>query len=159
MRCPIESRETAELVEYSVRSLQPERTAVLARHVESCSACSEFVAGQRAVWLALDAWKAPAISADFDRELFRRIEQEPQTGWWDRWLGPLLLRPALPIAAAACLVVAVGLGLRWPVAVPVPQPQSVQVENLQPEQVEHALDDLEMLSDFTRPARTDAGEI
>jgi hypothetical protein len=33
------------------------------------------------------------------------------------------------------------------------------VETLQPEQVEHALDDLQMLGDFTRAARSDTDEL
>jgi hypothetical protein len=55
-------------------------------------------------------------------------------------------------------VVAVGLILERPDAPREPQPTS-QVQNLQPEQVENAFDDMKMLSDFTRAARTDAGEL
>jgi len=79
--------------------------------------------------------------------------------WWNRWLGSMLLRPGLPLAAAACLVVAVGLILERPGASPEPQLPAPQVQNLQPEQVENAFDDMKMLSDFTRAARTDAGEL
>ncbi len=133
----------------------------MADHLKACSACGEFVAQQRAVWRALDGWEAPAISADFDRRLFARLEEK--TGWWERWAIPLralVARRALPIGAAACLIVAAGLvSMRFPAMTPRPEMEAVKVENLQPEQVEHALDDLQMLSDFTGAARADAGEL
>lgn len=159
MKCPLESREETELLAYSQQKLDVSRAATLERHLESCSACRQFVAGQQAVWQLLDAWEAPAIASDFDRQLYGRIEQERNVTWWNRWLGPLLVRPGLPVAAAACLVVAVGLIVRRPAEKPGQQPQSAQVQNLQPDQVEHALDDMEMLSEFTRAARPDAGEL
>lgn len=158
MMCPIEIGEESELLAYSGHKLQSSRAAALERHLESCTACREFVEGQRAVWLALDAWQTPPVAVDFDRRLFRRMEQEP-AGWSNRWLRSLLLRPGLPLAAAACLVVAVGLILERPDAPPAPQLPASQVQNLQPEQVENAFDDMKMLSDFTRAARTDAGEL
>ena len=150
MMCPIEIGEESELLAYSGHKLELSRAAALERHLESCSACREFVEGQRAVWQALDAWQTPPVAGDFDRRLFRRMEQEP-AGWWNRWLGSMLLRPGLPLAAAACL--------ERPGAPPEPQLPSSQVQNLQPEQVENAFDDMKMLSDFTRAARTDAGEL
>jgi hypothetical protein len=42
---------------------------------------------------------------------------------------------------------------------PLPQGQAAQLQSLQPEQVEHVLDDMQMLSDFTKAARSDAGEL
>ncbi len=151
MKCPIRIGEETVLLAYSSCKLDPPRAAALERHLGSCPECRDFVARQQAVWQALDAWQAPAAAADFDRRLYRRIEQEPERGW-RQWV----LRPALPVAAAACLAIAVGLSLDRP---PAPQPVSPQVRNLEAEQVEHALDDMKMLSDFTRAARTDAGEL
>jgi len=158
MMCPIEIGEQSELLAYSGRKLELSRAVALERHLESCSACREFVEGQRAVWQALDAWQTPPVAGDFDGRLFRRMEKEPAV-WWNRWLGSMLLRPGLPLAAAACLMVAVGLILERPGAPPEPQLPASQVQNLQPEQVENAFDDMKMLSDFTRAARTDAGEL
>ena len=159
MTCPMETGEVAGLLAYSSRKLSPATTALLERHVGSCSACREFVAGQQGVWQALDGWEAPAIAVDFDRRLYQRIEQE--ASWLDRLmrpLRPLLLRKEMPIAAAACLVIAAGLIAERPGAV-MPSATSAQVETLQPEQVEHAFDDLQMLSEFSYAVRSDAGEI
>ena len=62
MKCPIETRENAELLlEYCARKLDPATTAVLERHIGICPACREFAAGQRALWDALDTWDATPV--------------------------------------------------------------------------------------------------
>ena len=103
MKCPIETQENAELLlSYSARRLNPESTAILEAHMELCLACQEFRDGQRALWEALDQWEARPVSADFDRRLYRRIEEQDRMGWWTRVFGsmrPMFLRPALPLAA------------------------------------------------------------
>ena len=120
-------------------------TAALEQHLEVCAACRELVAGQQAVWSALDEWQAPAASADFNRKLFARIEQE--VSLWDRLLQPfrpLWIRLTIPVAAAACVAIMVGLD-----AGSSPRPAAAgPVELAQPEQIEHALDDMQMLHDF-----------
>src|ERR1700752_4831934 len=112
MRCPIETQENAELLlSYSARRLNQETAAILEEHMELCPACREFRDGQRALWEALDQWDARPVSADFDRRLYRRIEEQEQMGWFARVFGPLrpmFLRPALPLAAMACLVLVAG---------------------------------------------------
>jgi hypothetical protein len=159
MICPMENGDHTELLAFSAGKLQEARSGEIREHLETCSACLEFVAGQGEVWRALDAWEPPAVTGDFDRRLYGRIEQEVR--WWDRYvhaLGPLLVRQWLPIAAAACLIVVAGLVSRQPADVP-PPAQAAQVESLQPEQVDHVLDDMQMLGDFTKAARSDAGEL
>ena len=150
MRCPIETQDSAELLlNYSARRLGPESTAILEAHMEICAACREFRDGQRAVWEALDRWEAQPVSADFDRRLYRRIEEQ-ESSWWRRVVAPLrpvLWRPAVPLAATACLVLLAGFisvgpeRVAPPVAVENPQIQEV-------EQVERALDDVDMLRQF-----------
>jgi len=112
MRCPIETQENAELLlSYSARRLNSESTAILEAHMLLCPACREFRDGQRALWEALDRWEARPVSPDFDRRLYRKIQEQEQLGWWARVFGPLrpmLLRPALPLAATACLVLVAG---------------------------------------------------
>ena len=56
-------------------------------HIASCPSCREFRDGQRALWEALDQWEARPISADFDRRLYRKIEEQEQLGWWARVFG------------------------------------------------------------------------
>ena len=161
MKCPIETRENAEvLLAYCSRKLDAESTAILERHMEICPACREFASGQRAVWEALDAWEAAPVTLDFDRRLYQRIDRE--VSWWNllvRPLRPALVRQGLPIAAAACLVVMAGMLLQYPAsAPPAAPPQSAQVETLQPDQVDHALDAMRMLGEFSYRVRGDAAD-
>jgi len=150
MNCPMESGGNAGyLLDYASGKLKAEARAQMEQHIAACPACREFAAGQQAVWQALEAWEPAAVSMDFDRRLYSRIEQ--QVSWWTRLTRPLnpLFRHAVPIGAAAGVIIMAGLLTIRPAATPVrPATQSAQVENLQPEQVEHALDDIEMLREF-----------
>jgi len=153
MKCPIGSHEQQELLlAYCAGERNTPDRAALEKHLEICAACRELVAGQRAVWSALDVWEAPAVSADFNRKLFARIEQE--VSWRDRLLRPfrpLWIRWTVPFAAAACLAIMVGIMLNRPPAVP----QFGPAEVAQPEQIEHALDDMQLLHDFNTAVRAD----
>jgi anti-sigma factor RsiW len=161
MKCPIETRENAELLlAYCTRKLDADRTAILERHMEICPACREFANGQRAVWEALDAWEAAPVTLDFDRRLYRRIDRE--VSWWQLLLRPVrpaLVRQGLPIAAAAGLLVMAGLLLERPAGAPaVAQPQSAQMEAFEGDQVEPALDAMHMLGEFSYRVRGDASD-
>jgi hypothetical protein len=151
MRCPIETQENAELLlSYSARRLNPDSTAILEAHMELCPACREFRDGQRALWEALDQWEARPASPDFDRRLYRKIEEHEQQGWWARVFGsmrPMMLRPALPLAAMACLVLVAGFIIDEPGKMLVPSAEVPQAVH-EVEQVERTLDDLEMLRQF-----------
>ena len=141
------------LMEFVAGRLDAEATARVGLHLETCAACRELAAGQRAVWETLDSWKAAPVSPDFDRRLYARIGQDGSswTHWWNRFMRPLnpLFRHSVPIAAAAGVIVMAGLLMNRPPAIPAsPVPHSAQVEALQPEQVESALDDMEMLRQF-----------
>ncbi|MCX6630151.1 MAG: hypothetical protein NTW28_21235 [Candidatus Solibacter sp.] len=154
MNCPLETREDAQLLlDYCTRKLEPESVAILERHIAICGACLEFALGQRAVWQALDAWEAAPVSQDFDRRLYRRIDA--QVSWWSLLLRPFrppfgmaTLRRSLPATAMACLLVMAGILVERPVVSPEPAPNQM-------EQVEHALDEMEMLSEFSRHLRAD----
>src|ERR1051325_5022425 len=100
MKCPMESHENAELLlAYCARRLDPETQIVLERHMAVCPACREFQKGQEIVWNALDAWEAMPVSVDFDRRLYRRIEEEEaRASWWSR-----LMRPFRPMFAPPLL--------------------------------------------------------
>jgi Putative zinc-finger len=156
MKCPLETAETAELLlEYCARTMSPESTAILERHIALCPACRNFAEGQRAVWEALDSWEATPVSADFDRHLYSRIENDQS--WRERmWrvLRPLFAYRGIPAAATACLLVTAGVVMLdrsdGPVAPPV-NPQAA-VMDVQAEQVETALDAMDMLSEFNRKA-------
>jgi hypothetical protein len=173
MNCPLETRENAQvLLDYCTRKLEPETAARLERHIALCGACREFASSQRAVWRALDTWEAAPVSADFDSRLYRKIENE--VSWWDlllRPFRPMTLRRSLPATAMTCLLVVVGVILERPSVAPAP-PADVtydvvhevthdvphdltQVDSVQPEQVERALDAMDILNEFSRHVRTD----
>jgi anti-sigma factor RsiW len=161
MNCPLESEEnSALLLAYSSGRLDAESAVQVLRHLDTCPACQSFVQSQAAVWESLDDWHAAPVSADFDRRLHERIER--QMAWWDRLLRPvrpLLSVRGLPIAAAAGVLIMAGVLLERPTAVLPPAiPQSAQAETLQPDQVQHAVNELEMLNQFDRLMHADAGD-
>ena len=62
-----------------------------------------------------------------------------------------LLRHSVPIAATAGVMIMAGLLLYRPAGVPAPPPaQTVQAENLQADQLQSALEDMEMLRQFNQ---------
>ena len=161
MNCPLETPETANLLlEYCARKLNAESTATIERHVEVCPACRQFADGQRAVWSALDSWDAGPVSADFDSRLYQRIEESNAT-WRDRLraaLRPLSAHRGMLAAGAACVVLLVGVLLQRPGAsVPVPTSPEAVVD-VQAEQLEKALDAMDVLSEFNRKARPEKPE-
>jgi hypothetical protein len=158
MNCPLEASENAQvLLDYGMRKLDAQRTAILEAHLEICPSCREFAVGQRALWEALDQFEAAPVSRDFDRRLFARIDRE--VSFWDllvRPFRPLMAPSALPAAAAACLLVVAGVLVERPAAPPAtPARDMAQMESIQPEQVEQALDAMEMLNEFSRNVRSE----
>jgi anti-sigma factor RsiW len=158
MRCPSEDRENAELLlAHASRRLDAERAAVLEQHMARCPACREYAAAQFAVWDVLDSWGAPEVSSDFDRRLYRRIEQE--VSWWDLVIRPfrgLFVERLVPVAAAACMLIAAGVWLQRPDGTPMAAvPQSAQVETLPPEQAATALQDMQVMQEFSSVVRAD----
>lgn len=150
MKCPMENPESMELLlDYHAQRLNPTMAAALQHHLEECQACREVSAGQREVWAALDDWEPVAISADFDRRLYERLEREERKPWWRRIWNPSsqgFWRPALPLGAAACLLLLATSLLRSPVPLPAHGDSMVQVRDV--EQVERTLDDLQMLQEL-----------
>ena len=156
MKCPMDNLEGREqLLNYVSGSLETDASAALESHLEGCAECKRFTAQQKAVWDALDVFEPAEISADFNRRLYQRIEQ-PIT-WRERLASPiraLQFWHGLPVAAAAAAALLVG-GLVWqrPSVKPrheTPSALSAQVDALQPEQLESALDDMEMLRDLSQ---------
>jgi anti-sigma factor RsiW len=152
MICPIQTQESAEiLLAYCTGDLDQKRAAAIEQHIQICPVCEEFASKQRMVWQALDAWEAQPVSLDFDRRLYQRIDEE--VSWGDRMMRPfrqMMARRALPVAATACLAAMAVLLLDHPVKMTrIAEPESAQVETVQPDQVEHAFDDMEMLRQFS----------
>jgi hypothetical protein len=158
VRCPIETQENLELLlDYGTARISKHDALAFEQHLRICPACCEAVAGQLKVQSALDFWEIPDVSASFNRRLYERIEQTP--GWRNRLgeamsraLHVLLVGRGVPAAAAACLVITAGIMTYHQPKPAVPKPQTVQVETAAPEQVVHALDDMEMLGNIDRAA-------
>jgi anti-sigma factor RsiW len=139
------------LFDYAAGKLKPGEREQMAQHIKDCPACSAFAGAQQTVWDALDVWEPAEVSLDFDRRLYARIEQDAP--WWKRWMQPLnpLFRHSVPVAAAAGVVIMAGLLMNRPANPPqAPSPKTAQIESLQPEQVENALADMEVLRQFNQ---------
>lgn len=153
--CPLmHGQDNADLLlDYANRRLEPELASIFEEHVNVCPMCQEFIAAQREVWSALDAFEAMPISDDFDKRLWARIEEEERAPWWKKawgWMtagGTATWRPLAPVAA--CLVLAVGLYLKPGDREPLQEPVMKAAEQrLDVEQVEKTLEDLEMLREL-----------
>jgi anti-sigma factor RsiW len=156
MNCPTKRNEDTEiLLDYCAQTLSPEKTAEFEIHLRQCADCSRLVAAQNEVWVAMESWKAPPVSSNFDARLYARIAQEQAAPAWQAWLRRIF-QPPVPISmwksavplAAACAVLAAGLALRMPNATE-PGHQTVKVDI---EQVEQTLEDLDILTPASPPA-------
>ena len=165
MNCPMENGESEELLlNYVSGALDAQEAASFDQHILICAACREFAHGQKAVWQALDLFEPASISADFDRRLYQRIEK---VSWWDRMVAslrsPMLTHRGLPIAAAAAALLVAGVVWERPSTKPVEprSPLSADMQTpqtLQADQVQHALDDMEMLREFNHLMRSEPAE-
>lgn len=159
MNCPLETRENgALLVAHAARELAPDAAVQLDRHIAECAACSQFMQRQQAVWEAMEIWRPEPISPDFNRRLYARIEEvEGRASWWQRLTGPLrpvLIRQAMPIAATVVVLLAAGF-LMDRSRVPTVRPEQAQIEMVQ---LQHALDDVDTISQFDRAMHSDNPE-
>lgn len=156
MRCPVQSRENADLLlAYCARKLDAESASLFERHLENCAECRAFTEAQQAVWRALDEWGNIPVAPDFNRRLYARIEAEERRGWWRRvaaqWANSFWLRPAAPVAA----MVLAALLIQMPHA---PELPSVQVaETVDVDRLERALEDLEMIRQLQLEPRPEVG--
>jgi anti-sigma factor RsiW len=146
MNCPIRTEETAELLlAYTARRLDPAKTAILESHMDVCPECAGFRVRQELVWQALDAWEAPPVTPDFNRRLYQRIESEAAAPWYVRLFTTpwAVWKPAIPLACAGLLLVA-GFVFDHSVTSQATSP-AIRVSVTEAEQVENALDDLQLL--------------
>jgi hypothetical protein len=146
MECPIQSGQGPELfIAYAAQTLPPATSLALERHLSSCDECCRLAEAQKLVWSALDAWEPQHISSDFDRKLYARIAAEERRPWYYRIIENWSLRPAIPVAAA-CVVVLAGYLLRETPPTPNPEPRIAVENRVDIEQLERALDDIDMLN-------------
>jgi len=165
MTCTIEKREE-RLLDYVSGSLDTQEAALFEKHLQTCAECSEFVTVQKSVWESLDLFEPAPVSAAFDRRLYERIAQ---TSWWDRLVAritvpfraPAFLRQGLPLITAAAVLTAALIVWQRPAPAPGPSAPALSAEadqTLQPDQVQRALDDMEMLREFNHLAVADPAQ-
>ena len=161
MRCPIEVGNEAEaLVAYTTGAMTPAEQEAFELHTAECAECRELTGAQKSVWGALDLWKAPAVSADFDARLRARVAEEARLPWWKRL--EFSWKPAIPVGVA-CAVLAGAFLLHVPAmhpAAPAAAPAAVQsqqdAQKMDVDEVERALDDMDMLKQLDAPAAATA---
>ena len=155
----MDCREVVEqIVTESGRPCTPE----VERHLAGCAACSRLQFEQQALWKQMDAWETPEISPGFDRRLFARIGQRAASPWAP--LGSLIrafrpLRPSFAAALACMLIIATLVVEKDQRAAP-PVDASAAIHSVDrddPKQIEMALDDVQMLSDFDAPVSKSGG--
>jgi len=154
MTCPLQTDNADLLLDYCARALDQERKAQLEAHMEGCADCREMASAQAQVWSAMDLYDAEPISADFDRQLFDRIDRTEHSTAWQRLTRQVrdffqlqpAWKPVLSVAAASA-VVALFILVREESRQPAPQPTATfDVRDV--EEAERALEDIEMLRQF-----------
>lgn len=148
MTCPLQTKETDLLLDYSAGRLDAARTAVLAQHMDNCPVCASFRTEQTAVWDALDLWEPAPPSMDFNRRLWQRIEASAAAPWYRNLRDSLRFanwKPVVPLTAAI-LVIAAGFLLDHPGGqTQVPGVSVTNVSLKDADQVEQTLDDIQLL--------------
>jgi hypothetical protein len=151
MNCPSKNNQNEEiLLDYCDGTLAKEQSARFEAHAAECPECREWIVARRSLWEALDEWRAPELSADFNARLYARIAADQNRGWLATvraWLKPAW-KPAL-VTATAGAALAVGLVISRPDVNRQGTgggPSRSTVETVDMDQIEHALEDLELLS-------------
>jgi len=144
MECPQKAGDGSDLIiAYAARMLGPADRAALEHHLELCVSCREMAAAQRTVWSALDELTPLPVSSNFDAKLYQRIREEQHSAWWQRlFQADWSWRPMMPVAAACAVLIIASMVKSSQPSVASP---SQSQPKLQIEQVERALDDIEML--------------
>ncbi len=160
MDCIKNNKQRAEiLTDYCAGVLDPAVALEIDTHTGECAECRDLVEAQRVVWKMLDAWTPLEASRNFDDRLYARIAAEQAEPGWRQWLRRVFLpatpyrlwKPAVSLAAAGA-VVGLALIVRVPEQPAAPSHQSVSVqaaagsEEIDLEQVQQALDDMELLT-------------
>lgn len=161
MNCPVQNSDSIEiLLDYCAAKLPAGQAAEFERHLKICPECQAFAQSQQKVWTALDVWEEEPVSAGFDAKLYQQIQRTDQRPSWRQWLSDRMTwKPALAAAGAAVAVVLLvqAPAQRVPQAPPQIAPAVVvnsRVETIEPDQIERALDDLEMLNQISSAAKT-----
>lgn len=158
MSCPVLKENPEMLLDYCARKLHPGAVEVLRKHIEVCEECHRFAVPQEQLWSALDSWEAEPVSADFDDCLYARISAEPNRSLAHRmasvFAGCAWWKPALPIAATAVAAVVMFHTGDWSAGTADIRENPRAEYQIDVYEVERAAEDLEMLRQFSSPARS-----
>jgi anti-sigma-K factor RskA len=155
------------MVALTAGALTPAEQETLERHIAECAECRRLADEQKVVWSALGAWTVPAVSEDFDQRLHARIAVEARRPWWKREWDSLSharfsWKPVLPVAAACVALFGVFLAHN-PVSLgtsPTAPAAVIRMQDAQKvdvDQVERALDDIDMLNQLDAPVTVPHG--
>lgn len=152
MNCPLQNDNAELLLDYVSRKLSPDLRETFETHMLACEECRTFAEGQKAVWNALESWEGTPIAEDFDDRLYARIAEHEERSWWRRmWVR--MAEPAGEFAwgktAVAVAAMSVALLIYSPSHAPAPVDAPVKAEAVDLDQVERALEDLEMLKQLS----------
>jgi len=143
MICPKQNKQDEQiLLEYCSGTLDEHRSAEVRNHAAECAECAAWIADQRVVFSALEEFAAPEVSPEFNARLYAGIEEQQRAGWWKQFWRTAW-KPALATVAAG---VALAIGLMVSVPHSGTPPKKASVENVDMDQVEHALEDLDLLT-------------
>jgi len=149
--CPMLRDHADALMAYAERRLEGEKADSIARHAMNCAECRRVIDSQRFVWEAMDAWEPEAVSADFNRRLYRAIDEENARSWWRRLTnGRVFTRwnTAIPVAAS-CMVLLGFFLVRTPDPIE-DKKQAMFVETVDVEKLDRALDDMDLLRELNQ---------
>jgi anti-sigma factor RsiW len=169
MICIKDHQHGAEiLTDYCAGTLDSVRASEFGMHLQECAECRKLAEAQSAVWEMLGTWKPDEASPDFDARLYARIARERTEPAWLQWtrriFQPAMPRPFWkPIASVAALAVVLLLAVhRMPdstVRVPGDPVRQARVnseklnsEKIDVDQVEQALEDLDVLAPAGQPS-------
>lgn len=164
-------RQASEaILAYGAGALPAVDTTAFRQHLNTCAECKQTIEAQREVWSALDSWtpnEAPSnlpsnfLPSNFDERLYARIgAYERQSGWsrvssrvWrsvaNAFSPGWSWKPIMPIAVACtALIVASLMNSPVPKHLPPPSVQQTSDTGVDLQQIERALDDLDMLKQF-----------
>lgn len=159
--CPTEDM----LLDYIAGRLDRAQVSLFEAHAEHCARCAAMRMSQAAVWQSLDEWKPAPVSAGFNRELWRRIDADARQSSWTQELAAALQfnfwKRLAPLAVAVALIVT---GFVFDHAgkqagtVQANSPASIVVTASEADQLDRALDDIQLLHEVDASAGADSAK-
>ncbi|MBC7926600.1 MAG: hypothetical protein H7039_13170 [Bryobacteraceae bacterium] len=156
MNCPVRTGQTGILVEHASGRLQSELAGSVNEHAATCPECTSILKAQSKVQDALSEWTAEPVSADFDRRLFQRIEEDHGRTFFQRLVAGFSWKPAASLAGAIATAAIVALLVSPPEQRSARPANEQTIRNVEAEQIEVVLDDIDMLQQLNSGGGTQA---